>query len=296
MRRTYSRPPVHRDAAVRWTTVSAGADLRAVRLRVGADRLRADDDGERGEGQGRALARGASGGQDQAVGDEEEQPAVPGGVRLGDPETADGGELDDLPGRGGGPGERGADGPAPHGGTGAAADRPDELPGEQLPEVHGERGEQDGTEQGGEPRAGYPQLPGAACDEPGSEQGHEERQESGGGQGGREEEPGAAAGAVGGGHDVGRHRDGRCPRGQRWYADGQREGRCVGRHSGRRRVGTGRSGPCGRIGGSSGEHHGSILSGGQTHGKRHRPPAGPARPGVPRRLRPCSARPRTRRR
>src|SRR5690606_1529565 len=123
--------------------------------------LRADDDGERGEGECRAFARGAEGGEDQAVGDEEEQAAFAGAVRLGDPEVADGGEPDDLPGRGGRPGERGEHRPAPYGGTGAAPDGPDELRAEEFAQVEGERGEQDGAEHGGEPSAGYPELPGA---------------------------------------------------------------------------------------------------------------------------------------
>ncbi len=285
----------------------SGAELRAVRLRMRAQGLRADDEGERGEREGRALAPGADGREDQAVGDEEEQSALAGAVGLGDPEIADGGEPDDLSGGGGRPGERGDHRPAPYGGTGAAPDGPGQLWGEEFAQVEGERGEQDGAEHAGEPRAGYPEFAGAARHEAGTEQGDEEREDAGGAEQERGR-PGAG----------GRRLPGRCPG---YLADA---GHTACRH--RRR---------GRVGGGSGERHGPILAGGQRHSKprtvggkaastlkgvpagvtgggrpptaRDRPPRG--RSGLDRlaqalahrigqccRVRPCSARPRTRRR
>ncbi len=222
-----------------------GADRGAVRLRVGAQGLRADDHRERDEREVRAFGRGADRGEDQAVGDDEEQSALAGAVRLDEAESADDGEADDLPGRRCGPGERGEHGPAPDGGAGAAPDGPDQLRGEEFAQVEGEGGEQDGTERRGQPRTGHLKLSGAARRDAGAEQGDEEREAAR-----RADQQRAGPGACG-------RRPGYRTRAGR-VADGSRRG---GRQEQAEPV------LSSRVGGRSGERHGPILTRGRKGGK-----------------------------
>lgn len=180
-----------------------GAHRRAVRLRVGAQRLSADYEGERGGGQCRAAAHRAAGGEGEAVGGEQQEPALAGAVGLDEAEVADPGEPDELSRGGQRPGDRGRRRPAARCGFRPAGQGAGQCGGGECAEVNGERAEEGRTQQGGRSGARYAQFTGAVGGGGGAQQGGCHGQEAGSH---RAEYGGRRPAAGGCGHAGGEHR------------------------------------------------------------------------------------------
>lgn len=140
-----------------------------VRLRVGAHRLGPDGDGEREGGEPGAAGGGAEGREDEGVGRDEDETALAEAVHHARAQSADRGEEQQEPGRGGRGEEGGGCGP----GTGPwsfACERASD----EFAEVHGQTGEDEEPQQRGGARGGYPELARARLGEACAQQGDDE--------------------------------------------------------------------------------------------------------------------------